>query len=155
MKAVRITARGGPEVLQLCEVPDLSPGHRQAMVRVHASAINRAAGARSRLAPIVAGLVMAVVMVAFGGAVGHLAMPALAGLLILIGVRTVKPADLRSVWRTGNVQKAVLVVTFVLTLLDGSHGAAHAQGGQHTGADAGIGRQLRSSVALRVTPLNQ
>src|SRR5713101_1439060 len=42
MKAVRITARGGPEVLELSEVPELSPGHGQAMVRVKASAINRA-----------------------------------------------------------------------------------------------------------------
>jgi len=42
MKAVRITARGGPEVLELSEVPELSPGHGQAMVRVRASAINRA-----------------------------------------------------------------------------------------------------------------
>ena len=60
---------------------------------------------------------MAVVIVAFGDAVGHLAMPALAGLLILIGIRTVKPDDLRSVWRTGTVQKVVLVVTFTLTML--------------------------------------
>jgi SulP family sulfate permease len=44
-------------------------------------------------------------------------MPALAGLLMLIGVRTVKPQDLRSVWRTGSVQKAVLVVTFTLTMV--------------------------------------
>ncbi|MCU0311140.1 MAG: SulP family inorganic anion transporter [Acidimicrobiales bacterium] len=84
---------------------------------VSASAINKAAGARSRWAPIVASAVMAVVIVAFGDAVGYLAMPALAGLLILIGVRTVKPADVRSVWRTGVVQKAVLVVTFVLTMV--------------------------------------
>src|SRR5260370_9623488 len=42
MKAVRITGRGGPEVLELCEVPDLSPGRGQAMVRVRGSAINRA-----------------------------------------------------------------------------------------------------------------
>jgi SulP family sulfate permease len=44
-------------------------------------------------------------------------MPALAGLLILIGIRTITPADLVSVWRTGTVQKAVLVVTFALTML--------------------------------------
>lgn len=44
-------------------------------------------------------------------------MPALAGLLMLIGYRTVKPADLQSVWKTGPVQKAILAVTFVLTLL--------------------------------------
>jgi len=55
--------------------------------------------------------------VAFGGIVGHIAMPALAGLLMLIGYRTIKPADLSSVWRTGAVQKAVLLTTFVLTML--------------------------------------
>ena len=82
-----------------------------------ASALNKAAGARSRQAPLIAGLVMVVVIVAFGGAIGHIAMPALAGLLILIGVRTIKPADLQSVWRTGTVQKAVMLVTFVLTML--------------------------------------
>ena len=36
---------------------------------------------------------------------------------MLIGFRTIKPADLASVWRTGTVQKAVLLTTFVLTML--------------------------------------
>ena len=84
---------------------------------VSASALSKAAGARSRQAAVIAGIVMAVVIVAFGSAVGYLAMPALAGLLILIGARTVKPADLQSVWRTGTVQKVVLVLTFGLTLI--------------------------------------
>jgi len=82
-----------------------------------ASAINAAAGARTRLAPMIAALVMALVVLLFGSAVGHLAMPALAGLLILVGVRTIKPDDIRSVWKAGLVQRAVLVVTFVLTML--------------------------------------
>jgi SulP family sulfate permease len=82
-----------------------------------ASSLSRAAGAQSRLAPVVAGLVMLLTIVLLGDVIGKVAMPALAGLLILIGVRTVKPADLVSVWRTGTVQKAVLVVTFVLTML--------------------------------------
>lgn len=82
-----------------------------------ASALNKAAGARSRQSLLVAAAVMAVVIVAFGDEVGYVAMPALAGLLMLIGWRTVKPADLVSVWRTGTVQKAVLGVTFVLTML--------------------------------------
>ena len=82
-----------------------------------ASAINTAAGARTRLAPMIAALVMAVVVLVFGSAVGYLAMPALAGLLILVGVRTVKPDDLTSVWKAGMVQRAVLVVTFALTML--------------------------------------
>lgn len=84
---------------------------------VSATALNKAAGARSRQAPIIAGLVMVVVILVFGDAIGYVAMPALAGLLMLIGIRTVKPADLKSVWRTGTVQKAVLSVTFALTML--------------------------------------
>ena len=60
---------------------------------------------------------MAVVILAFGGVVGYIAMPALAGLLMLIGYRTIKPADLQSVWKTGPVQKAVLSVTFLLTMV--------------------------------------
>ena len=35
-------------------------------------------------------------------------MPALAGLLMVVGYRTVKPADVRSVWRTGSLQTVVL-----------------------------------------------
>jgi SulP family sulfate permease len=84
---------------------------------VSASAINKAAGATSRVAPITASVVMAIVILLFGDEVGYLAMPALAGLLILIGARTVSPLDLRSVWCTGSVQKVVLVVTFGLTML--------------------------------------
>jgi sulfate permease, SulP family len=82
-----------------------------------ATSLNKAAGARSRLALIIAGVVMAVVILAFAGLVGYIAMPALAGLLMLVGYRTIKPGDLQSVWRTGTVQKAVLVVTFALTML--------------------------------------
>jgi SulP family sulfate permease len=82
-----------------------------------ASAINAAAGARTRRAPMIASIVMAAVVLLFGSAVGYLAMPALAGLLILVGFRTIKPADIQAVWRTGVVQRAVLVVTFVLTML--------------------------------------
>lgn len=84
---------------------------------VSASALNKEAGARSRQSLLVAALVMAVVIVVFGEAVGHVAMPALAGLLMLVGWRTVKPPDLVSVWKTGPVQKMVLAVTFGLTMV--------------------------------------
>ena len=63
-----------------------------------ATALNKAAGAGSRQSLLVAGVVMAVVMVAFGGLIGFVAMPALAGLLMLVGYRTIKPRDMRSVW---------------------------------------------------------
>lgn len=82
-----------------------------------ASSLNKAAGARSRLALVLASVVMAVVILAFAGLVGHIAMPALAGLLMLVGFRTIKPTDLQSVWKTGMVQKAVLATTFVLTMV--------------------------------------
>ena len=59
---------------------------------------------------------MAAVILVFADLVGAVAMPALAGLLMLIGVRTIKPADLQSVWKTGIVQKLVLVTTFALTM---------------------------------------
>lgn len=84
---------------------------------VSASSLNKAAGAQSRQSLLIASIVMAVVIVAFGEAVGALAMPALAGLLMLIGIRTVKPADLQWVWKTGVVQKVVVGVTFALTML--------------------------------------
>ena len=60
---------------------------------------------------------MAGVVLAFASVVARIAMPALAGLLILIGYRTVKPSDMHAVWRTGPVQKVVLVTTFVLTMV--------------------------------------
>jgi SulP family sulfate permease len=81
-----------------------------------ATAILKHAGAASRLALLLTSVVMIVVIVVFGDVVGGLAMPSLAGLLIVVGVRTVKPADLWSVWRTGLIQKVVVTTTFVLTL---------------------------------------
>jgi len=84
---------------------------------VSASALNKEAGAQSRASLLTAALVMAVVIVAFGDAVANIAMPALAGLLMLIGIRTIKPGDLTTVWKAGNVQKVVLTVTFGLTML--------------------------------------
>jgi sulfate permease, SulP family len=82
-----------------------------------ATALIKQAGARSRQALVIAGVVMAAVILAFADVVGQVAMPALAGLLILIGYRTINPADLQSVWKTGALQKVVLVTTFALTML--------------------------------------
>jgi SulP family sulfate permease len=82
-----------------------------------ATSLNKAAGARSRMSLIIASAVMAAVILAFAGLVGHIAMPALAGLLMLVGYRTIKFADLQSVWKTGPVQKAVLATSFALTIV--------------------------------------
>jgi len=82
-----------------------------------ASSLVKSAGAKSRLALLIAGVVMAIVILVFGSVVGYIAMPALAGLLMTVGYRTVKPADIKAVWRTGGMQATVMAVTFVLTML--------------------------------------
>ncbi len=83
---------------------------------VSGSSVNKTAGARTRTSLVVAGAVMAIILVAFSDAIGNIAMPALAALLILVGIRTIKPTDLSCVWRTGVAQRVVLVTTFALTM---------------------------------------
>lgn len=75
------------------------------------------AGARSRLANIIAGVVIGLGIVLFGRLVGFMAMPALAGLLIVIGFRTLKLAQVVTVWKTGPVQQTVMLLTFSAGLL--------------------------------------
>ena len=84
---------------------------------VSASSLNKTAGARTRMSLVIAGAVMAVTILLLGRPIGNVAMPALAGLLIVVGVRTIKPADLTSVWKTGAAQRVVMVTTFLLTIL--------------------------------------
>jgi len=81
-----------------------------------ATALVAQAGARTRLALFIAGGVMAVVLVVAAGAVGHVAFPALAALLIIVGVGTIRPAEIRSVAKTGPVQATVMIVTLALTI---------------------------------------
>lgn len=75
------------------------------------------AGARSRLALFIAGAVMAVVVFLASDLVSYVAMPALAGLLMVIGWRAVKPSRIYSVVKTGPLPTAIMAVTFGLTLL--------------------------------------
>lgn len=75
------------------------------------------AGARTRLANFVAGGVMAVVILLLGDVASYIAMPALAGLLILVGVRTFKWNQIVMLWHTGITQTTVMSTTFVLTLI--------------------------------------
>ncbi len=82
-----------------------------------ASSLVKNAGARSRMALLIAAVVMAIVIIVFGSVVGYIAMPALAGLLMTVGYRTVKPADIKSVWKTGTMQATVMSVTFILTMI--------------------------------------
>jgi sulfate permease, SulP family len=81
-----------------------------------ATALVLSAGARSRLANLSAGVVMALVILLFGRLVGLIAMPVLAGLLIVVGFRTLKLDQARMVGKTGWVQLVVMILTFVSAL---------------------------------------
>lgn len=83
---------------------------------ISATALVRTA-ARSALANLSAAVVMAVAILAAGPVFGHVAMASLAGLLILVGVRTFRLHQIMLVWRTGPVQATVLGVTFLLTVV--------------------------------------
>jgi SulP family sulfate permease len=75
------------------------------------------AGARSRLANISAGITIALTILLFGNLVGLIAMPVLAGLLIVVGFRTLRPSQILMVWKTGPTQQVVMVITFMASLL--------------------------------------
>jgi SulP family sulfate permease len=82
-----------------------------------ASSLMATGGARTRAAAFYAAGVMAVVIVLFGGVIELVAMPSLAGLLIVIGVATIKPERIKSVAKTGTVPLTVMTITFGLTLV--------------------------------------
>ncbi|MBT8240789.1 MAG: SulP family inorganic anion transporter, partial [Acidimicrobiia bacterium] len=81
------------------------------------SAIVAGAGARSRAALFFAAAVMATVIVVFAPVVERIAIPSVAGLLIVVGVGTVKPAKIRRVARTGPIPLTVMSITLVLTMI--------------------------------------
>ena len=84
---------------------------------VSATSLVTSAGARTRFANIFAGITIAAVILLFGGAVKYIALPAIAGLLIVVGFRTLKPDQIEMVWKTGRIQKTVMTITFIACLL--------------------------------------
>jgi len=81
-----------------------------------ATGIITGAEAKSRLSNLSAGIVIALAILLFGKYVEFIAMPSLAGLLILIGFRMLKIGQMETVWKTGLVQQTVMLITFVSTL---------------------------------------
>jgi SulP family sulfate permease len=75
------------------------------------------AGAKTRLSLFVAGAVMAVVIFLAADVVAFVAMPALAGLLIVVGWRAIKPSRIYSVIKSGLLPTTIMGVTFGLTLI--------------------------------------
>ncbi len=83
---------------------------------VSTTALNIAAGARSRWAAVFGGVWMLIILVAFSKLVGLVPMPTLAAVLIFAAVMSVRPRDIAVVWRTSHTGQIAMVVTFISTL---------------------------------------
>lgn len=75
------------------------------------------AGARSRWATVISGVVAAVSIIFLAPLVEALPMASVAGLLMVVGARAFSPEAIRMVWRSGWVNGAVMAFTFVSTLV--------------------------------------
>ncbi len=75
------------------------------------------AGAQTRWANILTGVMAAVLILVFGTLIGRIAMPALAGLLMVVGYQTIKFDSIRKIWHTGKSPRALMLVTLVVTLI--------------------------------------
>ena len=80
------------------------------------TALNLTAGAASRWAAIWSGLWMAVILLAFSGVVGKVAMPTLAAVLIYAGAKSVSPRELVAVARAGRISALAMGATFTAVL---------------------------------------
>jgi SulP family sulfate permease len=81
------------------------------------TALNIAAGARSRWASILRGVWMVVILLLFSGLVGKVAMPTLAAVLIFAAIGAIRPAQVLTIWRTGPTSQVAMATTFLATLL--------------------------------------
>lgn len=75
------------------------------------------AGASTRLAAMVQSLILALVVVAFSGFVGHIPLVALASILLVIGWRLIDWGQLRHLWKTARFEVAVFGATAAGILL--------------------------------------
>ncbi|MBA4388941.1 MAG: SulP family inorganic anion transporter [Verrucomicrobia bacterium] len=83
---------------------------------IASTALNISAGAKSRWANIFSGLLVGVAVLLFSRAVSLVAMPAMAGLLIVAGYHSIKNERIKDVWAIGWSGRVVMLVTLTLTL---------------------------------------
>lgn len=84
---------------------------------VGSTALNISAGAKSRWANIFSGLIVVLAVLLFSRAVSLVAMPAMAGLLIVAGFQSIKSERIQDIWATGWAPRIVMGVTLLLTLI--------------------------------------
>lgn len=80
------------------------------------TALNRAAGARTRWAGIFSGLWMLLILALFSGVVGRVMMPTLAGVLMVAAIGSLRPQELVSIVRSSKTSAIAGVTTLVATL---------------------------------------
>jgi sulfate permease, SulP family len=81
-----------------------------------ATAVNVNAGAVTRWSKVFYGLFFVIAVLAFGGLIERIPIAALAGLLVLVGFRSMNPGRIQTVWQTSYVAATVMALTFVATL---------------------------------------
>jgi SulP family sulfate permease len=81
------------------------------------TALNLSAGAKTRWASIFSGLWMLVILLAFSGLVGKVALTTLAAILMFAAIGAIKPRAIELTARTGNISRIALATTFVAVLL--------------------------------------
>ena len=92
------------------------------------TALNLAAGARSRWASIWSGIWMLLILVAFSGVVGQVAMPTLAAVLIFAAAGSIDVGELRTVFRSSVTSQVALATTFVCDALPADRGGGRDRG---------------------------
>jgi sulfate permease, SulP family len=83
---------------------------------VSGTALNISSGAKSRWANVFSGLIVVLTVLLFSQAVSLVAIPAMAGLLIVAGVQSIKSERIADVWDTGWPPRLIMLFTLVLTL---------------------------------------
>jgi len=81
------------------------------------SALNIAAGARSRWAAIFSGIWMLLIVVVFSGLVGKIAIPTLAAVLIFAAASSLRTGRIDTIARTGTASRVAFVTTLLATLV--------------------------------------
>jgi SulP family sulfate permease len=83
---------------------------------VSQTALNVSVGARDRWASVISGVWMVLVLVLLSGLAGQVAIPTLAGILIVASIGAIRPAQITAVWRSGLQSQIAMVTTFGATL---------------------------------------
>jgi len=84
---------------------------------VSQTALNVAAGARSRWASIFSGLWMLIILVAFSGVVGRVPIPTLAAVLVYAATQSLRVGRIDTVLRTGLSSRIAFFATLIATLV--------------------------------------